>query len=124
MTDVALRDHLIALMDERDCRVRVELRSQEKAVAIAFEASKEAVNKAERAQSDYNKFHNELQRKMDDERQQFVPRKEYDLILARTNVLEREAAAGSGKMAGVTATVAILVSLLGMAIAVYGIASR
>jgi phosphopantetheinyl transferase (holo-ACP synthase) len=70
----ALRD----LVDERDKRYDERFKSQDKAVDAAFAAQKEAIAKAESAQLQYNVVHNDLNRKMDAQYQQMLPRHEAD----------------------------------------------
>ena len=82
-------ERLETFYEERDRRYEDRFKAQETAVAAAlassekltgaaFAASKEAIVKAETAQTTYNTSHNDLTRKMDEQYKQMMPRPESD----------------------------------------------
>lgn len=64
------------VMDERDARYMERSNAAEKQVGVAFTASEKAAAKTEQAQDVYNRGHNDLLRKMDDQHKDTLPREE------------------------------------------------
>ncbi len=62
----------------QETAVAAALAAAEKLTAAAFAASKEAIYKAEQAQTAYNASHNDLTRKMDSQNREMLPRPEAD----------------------------------------------
>lgn len=84
---VSLREHLEALIEERDKRYTERAEQQDKAVqaalaaqkeltSSAFQSSERAITKAEAAQSDYNVRSNEFRGQLDDQAKLLMPRTE------------------------------------------------
>ena len=82
MNEVPLKEYLERLLEQIDKRYEQRFIDAEKLTNAAFQASKEAIVKAETAQNSYNSTHNELSRKMDGQYKEMTPRSE-------TQTLER-----------------------------------
>lgn len=144
-----LLEHLERISTERDRRYEQRFDAQERAIAAALAAQKEAVSaalqaadravlKAEVAVEKRLEGQNEFRGQLADQARLFMPRTEtqvefsnirekIDTLASRTSVLERSQAAGAGKGAGLQAGWIYLlgaVSLLGGALAIFGVLSR
>jgi len=137
--DTAL-DHVLSLLAASDKRYEQRFEAQEKAIHAAlmsvkeqtknsFDASEKAIVKAEEAQKAYNQSHNDLARKMDDQSKATMPRTEtesrFRSLEEKINELKEFVARGGGEAHGVKAVkdesranIAIVLSFLGMGIAV------
>lgn len=73
---VSLKEHFEAIFKEQNERLNQRFIDAEKLTNAAFQASKEAIVKAEAAQSQYNIAHNDLTRKMDGQYKEMAPRTE------------------------------------------------
>lgn len=109
-----LKEHLQALMTEGDRRNQQRFDGQEKAVAAALQAAKEAVTKAETAAEKRFDSVNEFRQQLSDQAASFMPRREAE---QRLGVLETQANRQSGKEDGSGRFGAILVSIVSLAIA-------
>jgi hypothetical protein len=80
VSDVPLREHFTELLKEIDTRYNQRFIDAEKLTNAAFQASKEAIVKAEVAQNQYNVAHNDLTRKMDLQYKEMTPRTEMQTL--------------------------------------------
>lgn len=110
--------------DDRHRWYKERDKSRSKAVTAAFEASKEAITKAEESQKQYNVTHNDLTRKMDNQYAQMYPRSEAQAEHERTQGQFKELKTEAGDLRetrsqtvghaqGVSATMVILLVLGG-----------
>lgn len=74
--EIPMREYLERIMDERDRLYDARFRAAEIAVVSAFDAQKEAIGKAENAQTAYNVAHNDLAHKMELQGKETMPRPE------------------------------------------------
>jgi hypothetical protein len=129
-------DGLISLINERDRRYEEAKVSNKQAVDAAFDAAKEAVGaaltsakeavaEAKRGQDEYNKLHNDLQRKQELLIKETLSRTEADQrfgqVLDKINDLRESRSGGMGRAAGSAATwatialgISLVATVLGM----------
>lgn len=109
-----LKEHLLALMAERDQRNQQRFDGQEKAVVAALHAAKEAVDKAETASNKRFDASNEFRQQLSDQAATFMPRREAE---QRLGVLESQANRQGGKEDGMGRFGAILISIASLLVA-------
>ena len=73
---VSLKEYIEAVLEQMDARYNQRFIDAEKLTNAAFQASKEAIVKAEAAQNQYNVAHNDLTKKMDGQYKEMTPRSE------------------------------------------------
>ena len=103
----ALRD----LVDERDRRYHERDEDIKRNLAVALTTAKEATDKAERRQGEYNATHNDLLHRLDFQAAMFIKREDYDRehkglqelissrlesLVSRLDVLERQSSHEAG----------------------------
>ncbi len=79
MDEIALREFLLVLINERDTQYQQRFEAQEKAVTAALDAAKEAVAKAETAAEKRFDAVNEFRAQLADQASTFMPRNEYNV---------------------------------------------
>ena len=117
--DMTVRE-LFAIMNERERANNQRFDAQEKAVAAALAAAKEAVIKAELAAEKRFESVNEFRNTLKDQQQTLLPRTEADVRLknieSRINSIEISQSTAAGKQEGINWLWSILVGLTGLAI--------
>lgn len=96
-----------------------ELRKSDKeAIAIALSSAEKAVVKAETGQKDYNQFHNDLQRKMEAQYKDMIPRTEFNAYkesVDKAQRLEKERGdLGQGKGIGMKDLWGYILAIIGL----------
>jgi len=112
---VPLKEHIERLLSERDRQYAQRFDAQEKAVASALAAAKEAVLKAEAASDRRFESVNEFRQTLTDQAATFAPRAEVDLRFAS---LEKDRDHSAGRGAGLNAMWGYVVGAAGLVVAV------
>jgi hypothetical protein len=119
---------LAAIIDERDRQYRERWESQEKALAAALAAVKEAVEKAEAANGARFASVNEFRQTLSDQTATFMPRAEFDRAIGSLNekldVLRAYKDSDAGRTMGLSSGWGALLALVGVGIAVASIILR
>jgi len=108
----SLKEYFEAILVEKD-----------KAINIALIASEKASLKTEQAQRDYNSTHNDIQRKMDAQYKDMIPRAEFNAYKESQDkalkVEKERGDIGQGKGQGLTQGWGYLIGIIGLALAVF-----
>lgn len=114
-----LKEYFQALLAEVDKRNQQRFDSQEKAVAAALQAAKEAVTKAETAAEKRFDSVNEFRQQLSDQANSFMPMREAD---QRLRVLENHINRQGGKEDGAGRFGAVMISIASLLIAAVSVA--
>lgn len=125
-----LKEHLQALMAERDHRNQQRFDGQEKAVAAALQAAKEAVEKAETAANKRFDSANEFRQQLNDQAATFMPRLEAEQRIGQQaerlagieSRMERQGGRqeGAGRFGGTMVSIAsLLIAAVAVAVALF-----
>lgn len=120
------REYFLAMLAEADKRNEQRFAAQEKAVASALQAAKEAVLKAEGAAERRFDAVNEFRAQLADQAATFIPRLEAEQRMSqqaeRIVKLESRSDHQAGKAGGVSGLVAVIISGLMVLVAIASVA--